>query len=352
MKPGRRRLLIPGLLIALLVVVALAAATRRADAQATPLPIVPHTQVSVMSDPRIVESSGLAASQEHPGIVYTINDSGDRARVFAVDIASGRVVGVTSVAHTRWDDAEAMALVGGKLWVADIGGNRAPGDERALYVFDEPGPGNHRVAAVRYPVALSGGDVETEAIAITPARIFILSKGWPYGPTFLLPRRLSTARTNVASSSPVPLLTPVWTADATVTADGRYVLIRGTVQVEVRDAQTWALKHVDVIPILRQGESITMEAGGKSYLIGSEGSNSPLIRIAFDPTTFTAPPPAVDQVAQIRAQRPVRTALWLSEARLRRHVPLALGSVALVVLVVWHVRRRRRTTRGLATREG
>ena len=72
MKPGRRRLLIPGLLAALLMIVAVAAAMRWADAETTPLPIVPHAQVSVMSDPRIVESSGLAASKTHPGIVYTM----------------------------------------------------------------------------------------------------------------------------------------------------------------------------------------------------------------------------------------------------------------------------------------
>jgi hypothetical protein len=346
MKPERRRLLIPGLLIALLVVVALAATVRRAGAETTPLPVVPHTQVCVMSDPRITESSGLAASQAHPGIVYTHNDSGDRARIFAVDIATGRVVGVTSVTHAKWDDAEAMALVNGKIWVADIGSSRPPGADRALYVFDEPGPGNHRVSAIRYPIKLSGGEVETEAIAITPARIFIFSKGWPYGPTFLLPRKLSTDRTNVARTSPIPLLTPAWTADATVSPDGRFVLVRGVVQVQVRDARTWELKHVDVIPILRQGETIAMEAGGESYLIGSEGSNSPLVRIAFDPTTFTAPPPAVDQVAQIRAQRPVRTALRLTEWKLLRHAPLVLlgGGAIVIAGGVWWTRRKRRLT--------
>jgi hypothetical protein len=346
MKPDRRRLLIPGLLIALLVVVALAATVRRAGAETTPLPVAPHTQVSVMSDPRITESSGLAASQAHPGMVYTNNDSGDRARVFAVDIATGRVVGVTSVTNAKWHDAEAMALVNGKIWVADIGSSRPPGEERALYVFDEPGPGNHRVSAVRYPIKLGGGEVETEAIAITPARILIIARGWPYGPVFVLPRLLKADSVNVARVSPFPLPAPVWTSDATVTSDGRFVLVRGVVQVEVHDARTWKLKHVDVIPMLQQGETIAMEPGDKSYLIGSEGSNSPLVRIPFDPASFTTPPPRVDQVAQIKAQHPTKSRVWTLEYRLQRHAPLVLlgGGAIVVAGVVWWTRRKRRLT--------
>src|SRR5690349_13337376 len=217
MKSGRRRLLIPGLLSALLVVVAVAAVMRRADAETTPLPVVPHAQVSVMTDPRITESSGLAASQAHPGIVYTINDSGDVARIFAVDIASGSVVGVTTVRDATWYDAEAMSLWGGKLWVADVGSTRGVGEERALYVLDEPGPGNHRVTADRYPIELQGGEVELEAMAVLPGRVYLFSKGWPNGFTFLLTGKASKTEPNVARF--MKLSTPAWTMDATATAD-------------------------------------------------------------------------------------------------------------------------------------
>jgi hypothetical protein len=343
MKPGRRRLLIPGLLIALLIVVALAAATRRADAQATPLPIVPTTQVSVMSDPRIVESSGLAASQEHPGIVYTVNDSGDRPRVFAVDIASGAVVGVTTVKNVKWNDTEAMAIFGGKLWVADVGSNRGVGVGRALYLFDEPGAGNHRVAADRYPITLDGGAVEIEAIAVVPGRVDLYGKGWPISRAFQIVGRLTKSGPNVARLT--PRTAPAWTADATTTPDGRYILLHGAVEVEVRDARTWRLVHVDVIPMLSQGETIAMEASGRSYLIGSEGANSPLLRIAYDPATFTTPPPPIDSKTQIRAQHPVKSILWVVQARLVRAGPFLLV-VPVLVGVAWWARRRRRRRSG------
>jgi hypothetical protein len=323
-----------------LIVVALSAAIRRADAETTPLPVVPHTQVSVMSDPRITESSGLAASRNHPGLVYTINDSGDKARVFAVKVATGEVVGVTTVANATWQDAEAMVLWGGKLWVADVGSNRALGEERALYVFDEPGAGNHRVTADRYPVKLDGGAVEIEAIAVVPGRIYLFGKGWPHGLTFQIVGKLSRSKPNVARLT--NRRAPAWTSDATATADGRYVLVRGTVQVEVRDVQTWKLWHADVIPMLQQGETITMEASGTSYLIGSEGSDSPLVRIAFNPSTFTAPPPVIDPAVQVRAQHPVQSILWEHQGTLVRAAPFVLAGLLLVGAAWWARRRRRR----------
>lgn len=341
MKPGRRRLLIPGLLISLLIVVALAAALRRADAETTPLPVVPHTEVSVMSDPRITESSGLAASRAHPGIAYTINDSGDAARVFAVDVDSGDVVGVTTVRNARWYDAEAMSLWGGRLLVADVGSNRRAGEQRALYVFDEPGPGNHRVAADRYPVRLEGPEVEIEAMAVLPGRVYFFSKGWPYGFTYLLTGTTSKSEPNVARF--INIRTPAWTTDATTSVDGRYVLIRGAVQVEVRDVRTWKLLHADVIPMLRQGETITMEPSGRSYLIGSEGARSPLVRISFNPATFTTSPPSIDPRVQIEAQHPVKSIWWRNQALALWAAPYVLGGIVLLGAVWWWWLRRRRT---------
>ena len=339
MRPGRRRFLIPGLLIALLVVVALAAAVRRADAEATPLPVVPHTQVSVMSDPRIVESSGLAVSHAHPGIAYTVNDSGDEPRVFAVDIASGAVVGVTTVRNATWDDAEAMALWRGTLWVGDVGANRSVGDERALYAIDEPGPGYHEVTADRYPITLDGGAIEIEAMSIVPGRIDLYAKGWPYGRALQLVGRLTTSGPNVARLT--KRMTPGWTSDASATPDGRYVLLHGAVQVDVREARTWRLVHSDVIPMLAQGETIAVEASGQSYLIGSEGADSPLVRIAFNPSKFTTPPPTIDPAEQIRAQHPGKSILWEYRGALARAAPFV--GVALVLGgATWWVRRRRR----------
>jgi hypothetical protein len=76
-----------------------------------------------IDDSRITESSGLALSVRHPHTVWTANDSGDTARVFAIDTETGKTVGVhTFNAEVR--DVEALAITPqGRMLVADIGDN-------------------------------------------------------------------------------------------------------------------------------------------------------------------------------------------------------------------------------------
>jgi hypothetical protein len=340
MKPGRRRLLIPCLLVALLVVVVVAAGVRRADADAAPVPVVPSQRVSVIHDPRITESSGLAASLVHPGLAYTVNDSGHTAQVFAIDIASGRVVGVTSVVGVSWKDTEAMALQNGKLWVADVGNNEFNRTDQALYEFDEPGPGDHRISPTRYPVVLEGPQANVESIAFLPGRIDLDVKGWPAGYALALTGQLRTDEPNVAHKT--SRTTPVFATDATVTRDGRYVLIRNSAEVEVHDAASWQVVHRDAIPVMSTGETITLEPSDRSYLIGSEGSDSPLVRVAFDPSTWPGKPvPWIDVRAQTQDQKPVGLFIWEHRKALAAAAVLSvLGTLSL--LVAWSRARRRR----------
>lgn len=220
-----------------------------------------------------------------------------------------------------------------------MGANRGVGAGRAVYVLDEPGAGNHEVNADRYPITLDGGAVEIEAIAVLPHRVDLYSKGWPRGRAFQV-IGLTKSGPNVARVT--RRTAPAWTADASATPDGRFVLLKGAVEVEVRDARTWQLVHADVIPMLQQGESIAVEASGQSYLIGSEGGNSPLVRVAFHPTTFTAPPPSIDPKAQIRAQHPVKSIWWANRRQLLPAVPLVLAGLVLGCAAWWTSRRRRR----------
>ncbi|MEU3283313.1 WD40 repeat domain-containing protein, partial [Streptomyces antibioticus] len=45
-----------------------------------------------IKDPRITESSGLAASRQHPGIYWTHNDQDTGAYLYAVDSGTGETV--------------------------------------------------------------------------------------------------------------------------------------------------------------------------------------------------------------------------------------------------------------------
>ncbi|MGI9083782.1 MAG: hypothetical protein ACR2FE_00645 [Aeromicrobium sp.] len=333
MNPRFRRLLIPGLLVALLVVVVVSAVVGHADA-ASPDPPVDSTVVSRIDDSRIGESSGLAVSTRHDDLVYTINDSGNAAIVYAVRISTGKVVGTTRVRAT-WLDTEALALRDGTLWVADTGDNANSRVDAALYALDEPGPGDRTAVPLRYPVSYDRGPQNVEGIAVQPetGAILLLSKGPTGGLVHRLPDTLRENAENVATAT--SMTTPAFTTDASFTTDGRHVLVRNYPVAQVRDAETWELVRTDVLPDQQQGETIAIEPSGRSYLIGSEGVRSPLIRVAFDPDPASPSPSAPSGEPTVASQ----------EAGEDVRVPvLVIGLVAVlaVVGVIAVVRRRSR----------
>ncbi len=337
MNPRFRRLLIPGLLVALLVVVLVAALLGRADA-AEPDEPVDSTLVSRIADARITESSGLAVSTEHDDLAYTINDSGNAATVFAIRISTGKVVGTTSLRNDTWTllDTEAMALRDGTLWVADTGDNVQSRSDAALYAFDEPGPGDHVVVPKRYPVTFEAGPQNVEAIAVPPdsGRILLLSKVAAGGLVHRLPAKL---RENAANrATPTSRVTPVFTTDATYSDDGRRVLVRNYLVAQVRDAESWDLVRTDILPNQQLGETIALEPKDRSYLIGSEGVGSTLLRIAFDPDAAT-PSPTPDETASSPGPQQDDEVLVPLRA-----VGIVGGVVALLVIGIMLARRRSR----------
>src|SRR2546427_279731 len=85
-------------------------------------------RVGTLRDPRLFEASGIAVSRAHPGVLWTHNDSGDSATVYAITLAGNllatyRVPGATAV---DWED---IALgpcpehAGRCLFIADTGDN-------------------------------------------------------------------------------------------------------------------------------------------------------------------------------------------------------------------------------------
>lgn len=297
MNPRHRRLLIPGLLIALLVVVLVSALARRAEgAEAGP------DVVSRMNDPRVVESSGLAISVKHDDLAYTINDSGNAPIVFAVEVSTGAVVGTTRLAGGAFVDTEAIAIDGdGELWVADTGDNNNDRTDTALYAFPEAGPGDHTVTATRYPVTYDAGPQNVEALLVSPAtgKKFLVSKSLFGGSVFTVPDRLIPGQafeaTEMAGSD-----MPAMVTDGAMSADGRYALVRTYTDVSLYDARSWELIRSHETPSQPQGESIAIERSQHSYLIGSEGASSALIRIPLtlpEPKITATPTPRPDAKA-------------------------------------------------------
>ncbi len=105
-----------------------------------PTVAIPRFSVDRITSFEITESSGLVASERHPGVLWTHNDSGDRARLFAID-PSGRLLtefAVHGATHVDWEDITLDRE--GNLYVGDFGNNDSDRRDLTIYRIPEPDP--------------------------------------------------------------------------------------------------------------------------------------------------------------------------------------------------------------------
>jgi hypothetical protein len=140
---------------------------------------------------RLVESSGVAVSRAHPGVLWSHNDSGDGPYLYATDLR-GRDRGFLLVPGATAVDWEDMALGrcptrrGSCLYLADTGDNLEARPSVTVYAVPEPDPPIARgdtlrttaapaVVRIRYP----DGAHDVEAIYVSPrdSALYLVSKG-------------------------------------------------------------------------------------------------------------------------------------------------------------------------------
>jgi hypothetical protein len=105
-------------------------------------------KVGYIANPRITESSGVAASQQHPGVFWTHSDGGgpNRQLLYGID-REGKSLADFSVVGAEIVDWEDIALDNtGHLYIGDIGNNDANREEIAVYEINEPDPNSSSTA--------------------------------------------------------------------------------------------------------------------------------------------------------------------------------------------------------------
>ncbi|WP_369383590.1 WD40 repeat domain-containing protein [Streptomyces sp. cg36] len=237
-----------------------------------------------IKDPRIKESSGLAASRAHPGIVWTHNDSDDGPYVYAIDSKTGETVArITMTGVGRPRDVEAISVgADGNVYVGDIGDNLG-GTWKNVWIYKFPEPQRLKDATVRatqYVVKYADGPRNAEALMVHPTtgRVYIASKKEGGGGLYEGPAHLSTAGTNVFRRvGDVP-----WVTDGAFSPDGTKLALRGYFWAAEYDWKGGRMgaRHGVEAPLMRQAESVTYTLDGKALLFGSEGEQSPVSRVA------------------------------------------------------------------------
>ncbi|MEU5363287.1 WD40 repeat domain-containing protein [Streptomyces sp. NPDC005925] len=230
-------------------------------------------------DPRITESSGLAASRQHPGIFWTHNDQDQGAFLYAVDGGTGETVAtitLTGVGTPR--DIEAIAVgPDNRLFVGDIGDNDGVVWDH-VWVYELPEPAtlkDQSVRATQYVVKYADGPRDAESLIVHPktGRVYIIDKQEQGGHLYEGPDGLSASGTNVfRPAAPVDL----WATDAAFSPDGRRLAVRGYFGGIWYDWNGGKLKRRGrlSVPLQGQGESVTYSTDGTTLLYGSEGTES------------------------------------------------------------------------------
>ncbi|THA72697.1 WD40 repeat domain-containing protein [Streptomyces sp. A0958] len=241
-----------------------------------------------IEDPRITESSGLAASRAHPGIYWTHNDSDDGPYVFAVDSRTGKTVAtITMKGVGAPRDVEAISLgPDGNLYVGDIGDNlNGSWDHVWIYRFPEPKVlRDATVRATQFDVKYADGPRNAESLMVHPrtGRVYIASKNEEGGGLYEGPAELKTGSDNVFRRvGEVP-----WVTDGAFSPDGRelvlrsYFSARGYAFANGRLGKDYPVES----PLLPQSESVTYTADGSALMYGSEGKQSRVVRVDLPKT--------------------------------------------------------------------
>lgn len=232
-----------------------------------------------LKDPRITESSGLAASHLHPGVYWTHNDSNDGAYLYAVDSSTGKTVAtvtMTGVGAPR--DVEAISIgPGNEIYVGDIGDNLG-GKWAYVWIYKLPEPKvlkDQTIRATQYVVKYSDGARDAEALMVHPktGRVYIADKKEDGGHLYEGPAKLSTSGTNIFKPiAPIDL----WVTDGAFSPDGRQLAVRGYfggIAYEWNGGRIKRQARLNV-PLQGQGESVTYSADGSKLMYGSEGADS------------------------------------------------------------------------------
>jgi hypothetical protein len=249
-----------------------------------------------IQDPRAIELSGLA---EAAGTLWSHNDSGDTARVLAVDPRGG-ILAEATVEGAEAVDWEDIASDGSELYVGDIGDNQRVRPEITVYRFPAPTELGHVTVPAADVQAITldypNGPRDAEALLVDPvthdlviahkrfggrSEVYVAAEDdWSDGDA-----TLERVGTFLPGTTPLDAVT-----SGEVSADGQLVGIRTYAQVLVwpRDEdQSVAEAIIDNQPceaptaVELQGEAFTFTAEG--YVTVSEGERPVLHRFRSAP---------------------------------------------------------------------
>jgi hypothetical protein len=277
-------------------------------------------RIRVRADRRLVEGSAAVMSAAQPGVVFTINDSGNEPLLFALD-TTGAGRGVWRVRGATNLDWEAAALApcaspgasatrrdvaASCLYIGDVGDNLEALPVRTIYRVREPtvdpagASGDRPLDAERLVFRYADGPHDVEAMYVAPDGDVVLITKRPrrdvagrarLALVFRLPVSAWTSRDSLAVAvldDSLPIVPGSarlrYITDASLSPDARYLAVRTYRQVFVfaADPATGrALRRAPAVCNIAKvqdanGEGITWIGATGLLLLTAEGRNAPM----------------------------------------------------------------------------
>ncbi|MBF0199182.1 MAG: hypothetical protein HQL32_15815, partial [Planctomycetes bacterium] len=142
-------------------------------------------KVGMVKTSFLKEISGLAVSRTHDNTLWAVNDSGNRARLYAIE-ANGNLLGYYKVGAQNFDWEDMGSFIkNGQSWlmIADVGDNKARRDNLRLLFFPEPQNVPHLQTTPTLdpfiiPFRYDDGPRDCEAVCVSDdaTRVYFLSK--------------------------------------------------------------------------------------------------------------------------------------------------------------------------------
>ncbi len=273
-----------------------------------------------ITDARLNEVSGLAASNQSTDVLWAVNDSGNASELYRLNTKAHLLdVWDLSIKNRDWE-AMASVLIDGRsyLLVAETGDNLQIHAESRLHIFAEPDVNNTNeqpltpITTLRF--RYEGGPRNVEAVGVTNNTIYLLSKERLVNgksvpseifrlPLNLTPSDVTLVADNIGKLAlpkrgfNIGILTrllnidPIQPTDLVFSADGKHAFVLNYVHIlhyVKNDNETWlgAFSRTPNITHhhgLRQAEALTANALGEVW-VTSEKKNAPLLAFkAFEP---------------------------------------------------------------------
>jgi autotransporter-associated beta strand protein len=266
---------------------------------ATPPSFSDGITTGTLTNASIGEASGIAASRMNTNVLWTHNDSGNAAQVFAMTPAGANLgtYNVTGAGNTDWED---IAVGPGPtanmqyLYVGDIGDNFAIRGSISVYRIPEPTVSDTQLpvttslaGAQKLTVAYPDGARDAERHFVVPATrdIYIISKRDTVKYVYVAPYPQATSGTTTMTLV-TSLNNANWITAADLSPDGDEIIMRstgtGSGLLYTRPAGgtiKQALESTPIsIPLLSeaQGEAIGFDPMGHGYYTTSENVGAPV----------------------------------------------------------------------------